>query len=449
MGKRSRSRSKKRKSKLRSSDDESDATVESQSSKGKKKPKVNHKDKKEKPPKKSGRKSSSKSDESAKSSGSRRSQSSQSRGKDAKKDKDKKKDRRKQKDKRDEVKKGKQKKDKEKHKKTNAKPDRDEEKKDRPKDKAKTKGSAKEAKDRDKDKKKHERRRSSSQSKDSRREKKHSRSRKRSRNKSESSEQSKGGLKNARRQAARGWDAQTSGEALVSSSQALAVRPVTTASPPAPTPPGGFRIQSFEEIMQQLKSQGSSTAQVAPASLALPARPLSSAIGSREADYGRRDDMFPEPNPEILSRANMQAKKEEEDGRALIRKTGQVPNGPPGLPTGVLVINQKFVDFLVGPSGQSLAAINYAAGVTIVLDQSHMWEGYTIARIYGAEANSDRAKLAIEFKTNQWIPRTSIARKAGPTGGPVSVAGWQSFVSEPTPVVGTGITRLTSTSVAL
>ena len=42
---------------------------------------------------------------------------------------------------------------------------------------------------------------------------------------------------------------------------------------------------------------------------------------------------------------------------------------------GVMIINQKFVDFLIGPSGQSLAAINYAAGVNIVLDQSHMWEG--------------------------------------------------------------------------
>merc|ERR1712100_217828 len=136
----------------------------------------------------------------------------------------------------------------------------------------------------------------------------------------------------------------------------------------------------------------------------MPARPLLGGSGSREPDYGRRDGMFPEPDPEVLAEATAKAVKAEEQGKEFVRKTGQVPRGPPGLPTGVMVINQKFVDFLIGPNGQSLAAINYAAGVNIVLDQSHMWEGYTIAQIFGDEDNTKRAKLAIEFKSTQWRP---------------------------------------------
>lgn len=70
-----------------------------------------------------------------------------------------------------------------------------------------------------------------------------------------------------------------------------------------------------------------------------------------------------------------------------------------------MVIEQKYVDFIIGPSGQSLAALNYAAGVTVHLDQSHSFAGYTIANIYGPEECAKRAKMALEFKISQWLPR--------------------------------------------
>ena len=35
--------------------------------------------------------------------------------------------------------------------------------------------------------------------------------------------------------------------------------------------------------------------------------------------------------------------------------------------------------------GQSLAAINHAAGVNVILDQTHKFSGYSHAKIYGSE----------------------------------------------------------------
>lgn len=67
-------------------------------------------------------------------------------------------------------------------------------------------------------------------------------------------------------------------------------------------------------------------------------------------------------------------------------------------------MEQKYVDFLIGPGGQSLAAVNYAAGVTVHLDQTQKMSGYTLCNIYGPEDNVRNAKLAIEFKVSQWLP---------------------------------------------
>ena len=77
------------------------------------------------------------------------------------------------------------------------------------------------------------------------------------------------------------------------------------------------------------------------------------------------------------------------------------------------VIEQKYVDFLMGPggkqcemhsewatlqwenpwktrSGQSLAAINHAAGVNVILDQTHKFSGYSHAKIFGSEEMQPR-----------------------------------------------------------
>eukprot|EP00438_Fugacium_kawagutii_P023614 Skav205970 [mRNA] locus=scaffold442:783872:799392:- [translate_table: standard] len=93
-----------------------------------------------------------------------------------------------------------------------------------------------------------------------------------------------------------------------------------------------------------------------------------------------------------------------------------------------MVIEQKYVDFLLGPGGwvgQSLAAINHAAGVNVMLDQTHKFSGYSLAKIYGSEdpRGGDKvrnAKLAIDFKLSQWLPLHD--RRKGLTPGATAPA---------------------------
>jgi len=123
----------------------------------------------------------------------------------------------------------------------------------------------------------------------------------------------------------------------------------------------------------------------------------------------------------MLERAKEEARIAEEQGKLAVKK-GPVPSGPPGLPTGVVVIEQKYVDFLMGPGGQSLAAINHAAGVNVILDQTHKFSGYSHAKIFGPEDKVRNAKLAIDFKLSQWLPlherRKGITVAANPPAQP-------------------------------
>ena len=68
--------------------------------------------------------------------------------------------------------------------------------------------------------------------------------------------------------------------------------------------------------------------------------------------------------------------------------------------------------------GQSLAAINHAAGVNVNLDRTHKWQhlwsrGATaigaaaaccFRRFFSVEDRVRNAKLAIDFKLSQWLP---------------------------------------------
>lgn len=97
------------------------------------------------------------------------------------------------------------------------------------------------------------------------------------------------------------------------------------------------------------------------------------------------------------------------------------------------VIEQKYVDFLMGPggnqcemhsdwatiqcenprktrTGQSLAAINHAAGVNVILDQTHKFSGYSHAKIFGPEemvtlpdiSNAVFWVFRVSFNTERW-----------------------------------------------
>lgn len=151
-------------------------------------------------------------------------------------------------------------------------------------------------------------------------------------------------------------------------------------------------------------------------SFALPARSLYEA-GYKGLAAGTSSEDCPAASHEELERARHEARKEEQQGRDAAKRSGP-PTGPPGLPTGCVVIEQKFVDFLLGPGGQSLAAINHAAGVNVILDQANKFSGWSMANIYGPEDKAERGKLAIDFKISQWLPRDVRMR----SGGAVSIS---------------------------
>lgn len=195
------------------------------------------------------------------------------------------------------------------------------------------------------------------------------------------------------------------------------------AAPPAAAPK--VRIQSFEEILQQVRA-GTVPMQlpVQPGSAVPrgPARSLYEWSGATPrgqpvwAQRGEAANACPTATEETLRNAREMAKRMEEEGLAAFRKTGQIPKGPPSPPIGAMLIEQKFVDFIIGPAGQSLAALNYAAGVYVHLDQTHKYSGYTIAHIYGPEDCTKRAKVALEFKISQWLPKGVTYAMAAPIG---------------------------------
>lgn len=142
----------------------------------------------------------------------------------------------------------------------------------------------------------------------------------------------------------------------------------------------------------------------APGGLQMPARSLYD-MNPRGPGYAPKGEVCPQASEEMLRSAREQAAKAERAGIEAARQSGLVPRGPPSLPTGVVVVEQKYVDFIVGPGGQSLTAVNVAAGVNVQLDQSNKFSGYSIANIYGPEAAARQAKFSIEFKVSQWLPR--------------------------------------------
>merc|ERR1719401_2899867 len=112
----------------------------------------------------------------------------------------------------------------------------------------------------------------------------------------------------------------------------------------------------------------------------------------------------PEATPEALAAAVFRAHQVEAAGLEAIRATGQIPRGPPDLPTGTEVIEQKCVAYLIGKGGAALSAINAAAGVSIQIDQSTKTLGWSMANIYGHEQGAVRAKMILRQKIAEYRP---------------------------------------------
>lgn len=151
------------------------------------------------------------------------------------------------------------------------------------------------------------------------------------------------------------------------------------------------------------------TAQAAPSRPALPpgaAPPMlpgpPTAGGGQVVPVNRFG--IPEATPEALAAAVFRAQQVEAAGLEAIRSTGQIPRGPPDLPTGTEVIEQKCVAYLIGKGGQALAAINAAAGVSIQIDQSTKSFGWSMANIYGTEEGAAKAKMILRQKVSEYRP---------------------------------------------
>jgi len=151
----------------------------------------------------------------------------------------------------------------------------------------------------------------------------------------------------------------------------------------------------------------SQPAQVASSTLAQPSRPaMPPGAHPQSRPMGGPMNRFgvAEATPEALAAAIYRAQQVEAAGLESIRSTGQIPRGPPDLPTGTEVIEQKCVAYLIGKGGQALAAINAAAGVSIQIDQSTKTMGWSMANIYGTEEGSAKAKMILRQKVSEYRP---------------------------------------------
>mmetsp|Transcript_55841 Transcript_55841/g.141407 ORF Transcript_55841/g.141407 Transcript_55841/m.141407 type:complete len:473 (-) Transcript_55841:218-1636(-) len=193
------------------------------------------------------------------------------------------------------------------------------------------------------------------------------------RSRSRSKRRRKGGSRSpARRRRGRGWDDDE-----------------VPAAPPAPTPAPNL------PVAQTVVAQPSRPA--APPGAQRPMRPPGMNVPVNR--FG-----VPEATPEALAAAVFRAQQVEAAGLEAIRATGQIPRGPPDLPTGTEVIEQKCVAYLIGKGGQALAAINAAAGVSIQIDQSTKTFGWSMANIYGTEEGSAKAKMILRQKVSEYRP---------------------------------------------
>lgn len=162
-------------------------------------------------------------------------------------------------------------------------------------------------------------------------------------------------------------------------------------APPAPAP------SSFT-------AQAAPSRPALPPGAAAPMLPVPAAPGGGAAPVPVNRFGIPEATPEALAAAVFRAQQVEQAGLEAIRSTGQIPRGPPDLPTGTEVIEQKCVAYLIGKGGQALAAINAAAGVSIQIDQSTKSFGWSMANIYGTEEGAAKAKMILRQKVSEYRP---------------------------------------------
>jgi len=168
-------------------------------------------------------------------------------------------------------------------------------------------------------------------------------------------------------------------------------------APPAAPPPGADAVPS----MAVMPSRPALPPGMMPSMPAMALGPGPSKGGGK-ASVNRFG--IPEASPEALAAAVFRAQQVEAAGLEAMRSSGKIPRGPPDLPTGTEVIEQKCVAYLIGKGGQALAAINAAAGVSTQIDQSTKSFGWSMANIYGTEEGTAKAKLILRQKVSEYRP---------------------------------------------
>ncbi|CAK9089882.1 Hypothetical protein SCF082_LOCUS42404 [Durusdinium trenchii] len=144
-----------------------------------------------------------------------------------------------------------------------------------------------------------------------------------------------------------------------------------------------------------------------PVKLWLPSPRQSSAPELQRHHQPPADDRS---SPGLGGKQKLKARLQQEEARPnFVEGQGhfirwQIPRGPPDLPTGTEVIEQKCVAYLIGKGGQALAAINAAAGVSIQIDQSTKSFGWSMANIYGTEEGAAKAKMILRQKVSEYRP---------------------------------------------
>merc|ERR1719329_623389 len=182
------------------------------------------------------------------------------------------------------------------------------------------------------------------------------------------------------------------------------------AASPVPAPSSRRRRGGWDDASPTATNATAQAQASAVAQTPLPSMPPAVGTGVRPIHAGIKPGPGghlgpPTGAPEVMHQAVIRAQEVEASGRAQFRATGQVPRGPPDLPTGTQIIEQRYVAYLIGCGGQALAAINQAAGVSTHIDQSTKFYGYSMANIYGPEDLAERAKAIIAQKIKEYRPR--------------------------------------------
>jgi len=119
-----------------------------------------------------------------------------------------------------------------------------------------------------------------------------------------------------------------------------------------------------------------------------------------------KSDPYVTPTAEVWEAAEAHAQEQEKAGLAQYKISSKVPTGPPDLPTGVIVVEQRWARGLL----EQLPTINSTTQVLTHTDQSSRSAGYSVVSVYGPPDCTERAKGMITQHVEQLKGHRSAER---------------------------------------